>query len=71
MIGHGIHGINSTVEIARDIFRIRGSAGRIWHLANLKSYMSYLQQYTSIIKMPTLKTYYVSPSNEGRHIVLV
>jgi hypothetical protein len=35
----------------------RGSAGRICHLENVKSYMSYLQQYTKIIKMPTLKTY--------------
>ena len=56
-------------------FRIRGSAGGIRHLENVKSYMSYVQQYTKIIKMPsyvqqytkiikmpTLKTYYVSPS---------
>ena len=36
---------------------LRGSAGRICHLENAKSYMSYLQQYTKIIKMLTLKTY--------------
>ena len=41
-----------------DIFRIRGSAGRIRHLENVKSYMSYVQQCTKIIKMPTLKTYF-------------
>ena len=34
------------------------SAGSICHLENVKSYMSYLQQYTKIIKMPTLKTYF-------------
>jgi hypothetical protein len=38
---------------------LRGSAGRICHLVNVKSYMSYLQQYTKIIKMLTLKTYLV------------
>jgi hypothetical protein len=37
---------------------LRGSAGRIFHLENVKSYMSYLQQYTKIIKMLTLKTYF-------------
>ena len=52
------HGINSTVDIARYIFRIRASAGRIRHLENMKSYMSYLQQYTKIIKIPTLNTYF-------------
>jgi hypothetical protein len=40
------------------IFIIRGLAGRIRHLENMKSYMSYVQQYTKIIKMPTLKTYF-------------
>jgi hypothetical protein len=34
----------------------RGSAGRICHLENVKCYMSYLQQYTKIIKKLTLKT---------------
>jgi hypothetical protein len=37
---------------------IKGSAGRVCHLENVKSYMSYLQQYTKIIKMLTLKTYF-------------
>jgi hypothetical protein len=32
---------------------LKGPAGRICHLENVKSYMSYLQQYTKIIK----KTY--------------
>jgi hypothetical protein len=32
---------------------LRGSAGRVCHLENLKFYMSYLQQYTKIIKMKT------------------
>ena len=36
---------------------LRGSAGRICHLENVKSYMSYLQ-YTKIIKILTLKTYF-------------
>jgi hypothetical protein len=36
----------------------RGSAGMIFHLENVKSYMSYLQQYINIIKMLTLKTYF-------------
>ena len=36
---------------------LKVSAGRICHLENVKSYMSYLQQYTKIIKMLTLKTY--------------
>ena len=39
---------------------LRGSAGRFYHLENVKSYMSYLQQYTKIIKMLTLKTYFRS-----------
>ena len=34
------------------------NAGRICHLENVKSYMSYLQQYTKIIKKLTLKTYF-------------
>ena len=37
---------------------LRGSAGRVCHLENVKSYMSYLQQCTKIIKMLTLKTYF-------------
>ena len=37
---------------------LRDLAGRICHLENVKSYMSYLQQYTKIIKMLTLKTYF-------------
>ena len=37
---------------------LRGSAGMICHLENVKSYMSYLQQYTKIIKILTLKTYF-------------
>ena len=37
---------------------LRGSAVRICHLENVKSYMSYLQQYTKMIKMFTLKTYF-------------
>ena len=50
---------------------LMGSAGRICHLENVKSYMSYLQ-YTKIIKMLTLKTYlfnlikievYMKPNN--------
>jgi hypothetical protein len=41
-----------------DIFRIRGSAGRIRHLENVKFYMWYVQQCTKIIKMPILKTYF-------------
>ena len=28
------------------------------YLENVKSYMSYVQQFTNIIKMPTLKTYF-------------
>jgi hypothetical protein len=39
---------------------LRGSAGRICHLENVKSYMSYLQQWTKIIKKLTLKTYFPS-----------
>jgi hypothetical protein len=35
-----------------------GSAGRVCLLENVKFYMSYLQQYTKIIKMLTLKTYF-------------
>jgi hypothetical protein len=30
---------------------LRGSAGRVCHLENVKFYMSYLQQYTKTIKM--------------------
>ena len=37
---------------------LMGSAGRICRLENVKSYMSYLQQCTKIIKMLTLKTYF-------------
>ena len=38
---------------------VRGLAGRICHLEKyVKSYMSYLQQCTKIIKMLTLKTYF-------------
>ena len=37
---------------------LRGWAGSICLLQNVKSYMSYLQQYTHIIKMLTLKTYF-------------
>jgi hypothetical protein len=37
------------VTILRKIIILRGSAGRIRHLQNLKSYMSHLQQYTKII----------------------
>ena len=37
---------------------LRGSAGRVYHLENVKFYMSYLQRYTQIIKMLTLKTYF-------------
>jgi hypothetical protein len=37
---------------------LRGSAGRICHLENVKSYMSYLQQYTKIIKKLTMKKAY-------------
>jgi hypothetical protein len=37
---------------------LRVWAGRICHLENVKYYMSYLQQYTKIIKMLTLKTYF-------------
>ena len=37
---------------------LRGSARRTCHLENVKSYMSYLQQYTKIIKKLTLKTYF-------------
>jgi hypothetical protein len=37
---------------------LRGSSRRICHLENVKSYMSYLQQCTQIIKMLTLKTYF-------------
>jgi hypothetical protein len=38
---------------------LRGSAGRICHLENVKSYMSYLQQYTKIIKMLALNKSYI------------
>jgi hypothetical protein len=31
---------------------------RMHHLENGKSYMSHLQQYTKIIKIPTLQTYF-------------
>jgi hypothetical protein len=37
---------------------LRGSVGRICHLENVKSCMSYLQQYTKIIKKLILKTYF-------------
>ena len=37
---------------------LRGSAGRICHLQNVKSYISYVQQCTKIIKKLTLKTYF-------------
>ena len=37
---------------------LTGSAERICQFENVKSYMSYLQQYTKIIKMLTLKTYF-------------
>ena len=37
---------------------LRGSVRRICHLENVKSYMSYFQQYTKIIKKLTLKTYF-------------
>jgi hypothetical protein len=37
---------------------LRGSAGRVCHLENVKFCMSYLQQCTKIIKMLTLKTYF-------------
>ena len=37
---------------------LKDSAGRICHLENVKSYMSYLQQCAKIIKMLTLKTYF-------------
>ena len=33
----------------RYFFRISGSAGRIRHLEDVKSYMSYVQQYTKIM----------------------
>jgi hypothetical protein len=36
----------------------RGSVGRICQFENVKSYISYLQQCTQIIKMLTLKTYF-------------
>ena len=39
------------VTILRKIIILRGSAGRIRHLQNLKSYMSHLQQYTQIIEV--------------------
>ena len=35
---------------------LMGTAGMFCHLENVKSYMSYLQQCTKIIKMLTLKT---------------
>jgi hypothetical protein len=54
------HGINSTVEIAWDLFRIRGSAGRICQLENVKSYMSHLQRYTKIIKISHLANSVIS-----------
>jgi hypothetical protein len=44
-----------------------GSAGRIRHLENVKSYMSYVQQYTKIIKMSTLKTYFSSILSKLKH----
>jgi hypothetical protein len=49
---------NSTVfeELSVSIVDLTGL--RIHHLENMKSYMSYVQQYTKIIKMPTLKTYF-------------
>jgi hypothetical protein len=37
---------------------LRGSTGRICNLENVKSYMSYLQKYTKIIKNLTFKTYF-------------
>ena len=37
---------------------LKSSAERICHLENVKSYMSYLQQCTKIIKMLTLKMYF-------------
>jgi hypothetical protein len=43
----------------------RGSAGRICHLENVKSYISYLQQYTKIIKKLLLKKYPRRASNNG------
>ena len=35
---------------------LMGTAGMFCYLENVKSYMSYLQQCTKIIKMLTLKT---------------
>ena len=37
---------------------LRGAAGRICHLENVKSYISYLQQCAKIIKMLTFKAYF-------------
>jgi hypothetical protein len=42
---------------------LRGSAGRVCHLENVKSYMSYLQQYTKIIKMLTGMKYTNNKNN--------
>ena len=37
-----------------ELFNLQAVTTRIHHLENVKFYMSYLQQYTKIIKMPTL-----------------
>jgi hypothetical protein len=39
---------------------LRGSAGRVCHLENVKFYMSYLQQCTQIIKTEILKVYIIN-----------
>jgi hypothetical protein len=47
------------VNLRLPVSTFKGSAGRICHLENVKSYMSYLQQCTEIIKMLTFKTYFI------------
>jgi hypothetical protein len=37
-----------------ELFNLQAVTTRIHHLENVKFYTSYLQQYTKIIKMPTL-----------------
>ena len=46
---------------------LQGSAGRICHLENVKSYFSYLQQCKKIIKMFTLKAYFSWIRSQLKH----
>jgi hypothetical protein len=47
---------------------LQGSAGRICHLENVKSYFSYLQQCTKIIKMFTIHMRAMKYTNKKKFI---